>query len=172
MLIEGTHFSLLAEGELEEGIDSHSGEACLIAADSEEISPSLEGEPPHSSLHLSLVLSTMALLRAGLNPPSAEPAENGQQMQEAMGFARHRRRGRRSHRWSIHMPPAGQGNKCLSQGTRPDATLTCTLLPQGPCTKPVELPLWSSVLLHLEMTAQVGFGIGSGDFSATPPPCE
>lgn len=78
MLIEGTRFSLLAEGELEAGIDSHTGEACLIAADLEEISPSREGEPPHSSLHLSLVLSTMAILRAGLNPPSAEPAEHGQ----------------------------------------------------------------------------------------------
>ena len=41
MLIEGTHISHLSEGELEKGINSHSGEACLIAAGSEETSPSL-----------------------------------------------------------------------------------------------------------------------------------
>lgn len=42
MLIRGTHISHLPEGELEKEINSHNGEACLIAADLEDISSNLE----------------------------------------------------------------------------------------------------------------------------------
>lgn len=42
MLIRSTRISHLAEGELEKGINSHNGEACLIAADLEDIGPNLE----------------------------------------------------------------------------------------------------------------------------------
>jgi hypothetical protein len=41
MLIGDTHISHLSEGEPEKGINSHSGEACLIAIGLEETSPSL-----------------------------------------------------------------------------------------------------------------------------------
>lgn len=147
MLIGGAHISHLSEGELERGINSHSSEACLIAAGLEAISLSLESQPPCSS----------PLLSPWCSPPqpsseqgSTLPLHSQQKMgrEESHGQSESGDGGdnrickTQEGGGGTHTPQMAQGRKVPKPGH--EARLYPCLHPPSPGSFPTEPVKWSS----------------------------
>ena len=146
MLIGGTHIPHLSEGELEKGINSHSGEACLIAAGLEAISPSLESEPPcpsplpspwcsppqpSSEQGSTLPLHSQQKMGREESHGQSESGDGGDKrtcktQEGGVTGSTSKDGGASTHHVQL------KGARCLSQDMRPDSAFSCSLPPQGP----------------------------------------